>query len=286
MNTAATVTAATAAPATTTVAPPPSGAKAAPRAWLRKRPVRIALGALLCLVLAALAIALTPARWAVSALSIPGPMLAVDAHGTLWSGGATFSFGRPELRKPVPGELRWRLGLDGGPHLAATHPGLKGELRLDLTWGGLRASPQTLRLPAGLLAAAYSRFAIVAPEGELELRWPSTLIGWGSAPPVGSERLDVRWNGAASWMTPVRPMGAYRLLLTQGDGARIDLALSTLMSPLMLEGAGTYSPAEGLHLDGKARFDTATTREGRIALRELLAALGTRRADYYQLSFQ
>ncbi|ODU67039.1 MAG: hypothetical protein ABT05_04370 [Lautropia sp. SCN 66-9] len=231
------------------------------------------------------ALLVMPASWLVAALSIPGPLLAVEAKGSLWSGSAALAIGRAELRRPIDEPLRWELRFTGGPRLVATHPALAGELDLALSWRGLRAAPQSLRLPAGLLGAVHPKVNLLMPEGELLLSWPETVIGLGS-PRQGTELADLRWNSAGSWLTPVRPMGAYRVVLSQGSAGQVEIGLSSLGSPVLLQGKGSYSADQGLRLDGTARADPATTREARVELRTLFEVLGASAANHYRFSLQ
>ena len=236
----------------------------------------------LVLVTGLCALAVMPARWLIAALPASLPLAAVDASGSIWSGNAILAVGRPDTRRVLPDPLRWEFRWAGGPHLAATHPSLGGELRLSPSWRGLRVSAQTLRLPATALPTLHAGLASLNPGGELALSWPDSTFGWGSAA-VGSELLDLRWNHASSSLTRLRPMGAYRIALSQGEADRVEVALTTLSGPLMLQGQGAFAPEGGLRFDGTARADAAATPQTQAALQELLNTLGPRQGDIHPL---
>ncbi|MCK2094560.1 type II secretion system protein N [Thauera aromatica] len=239
---------------------------------------------LLVLLAGLCGIAVMPARWIIAALPDTGLLMVADADGSLWSGSATLAIGRPELRRSIPEPLRWELVLAGGPHLVASHPWLAGEVELAPAWRGLRVSSQTLRMPASTLTTLHATLGSLDPAGELLLSWPEQVIGAGTPEP-GSPLLDLRWNSAASALSPVRPLGAYRVLFSQGDAERIDIGLTTLISPLLLQGQGTWSADQGLRFEGRAQVDAAATPDTRIALEPLLNILGPRQGDHTRLSF-
>ncbi|UJB64409.1 type II secretion system protein N [Acidovorax sp. YS12] len=246
---------------------------------------RLLHAALLVLVAGVCALAVMPARWLVAALPASGLLVAVDAGGSIWSGNAMLAVGRPELRRALPEPLRWELRWSGGPHFAVTHPALGGEVRIAPSWRGLRASAQTLRLPASVLPTLHATLGALNPGGELVLSWPDTTLGL-ALEQGGSPVLDVRWNNATSSLARVRPLGAYRIELTRGEAGRIDVSLSTQSGPLMLQGQGTYAPEGGLRFDGTARAEATAPPDTRAALGDLLNAIGPRQGDIHSLKFR
>lgn len=244
---------------------------------------RLALIIVLCATCVLCALAVMPARWLIAILPSSGLLVAVDASGSIWSGNATLAIGQPPLRRALPEPLHWTLRLAGGPHLSATHPALGGELTLAPSWRGLRISAQTLRLPATILPTLHAALGALNPGGDVTLSWPDTLLSGFWARPAGSPLLDLRWNNASSSLSRVRPMGAYRIALTQGEKGQIDVALSTLVGPLALQGQGTYGADSGLRFEGTARTAPGTTPDTQAALADLLNTLGPAQGDIHPL---
>jgi len=245
---------------------------------------RVAHAVALLVIALACALAVLPARWLIGTLPAAWPFAIVDASGSIWSGSATLAIGQPGLRRTLPEPVTWSWRWSGGPHLVAHHAALAGELQLRPSGRGLSVSAQTLRLPASALTTLHATFGALNPDGEWVLRWPPLQISGSSvraAQATQAPLLEVRWNNATSSLSRVRPMGSYRLLLTEADGGGIALALSTLTGPLTLQGVGTLH--KGVVFDGTARVDANAAPETHAAFAELLNALGPRQEEHVVL---
>lgn len=223
----------------------------------------------------AAALAVLPARWLIVALPSQWPVAIADASGTVWSGTALMAIGPPESRTTLPTPVSWTTGLSGGLHMELTHAWLDGPLLLRPGLDGIAMSARTLRLPASTLAQLGAPFNTLQPGGDLQLRWPALRLG-GRVP--ASELLDVEWSDASIALSPLRPIGRYRVNLRGENNGAIAIALSTLSGPLTMEGKGRWTPS-GLSFKGVARPAPNSSNEVRAALQSTLSALGRRSGD-------
>ncbi|MER1967083.1 type II secretion system protein N [Castellaniella sp. GW247-6E4] len=215
-----------------------------------------------------------PARWVMAWIPASSPIVVVDATGTLWEARANLALGAPGLRRSLPGAAHWRVTFDGGPGLVLAHPWLRGPVRLDPTWRGLRLSAQSLQLPASALTTLHAVFNALDPGGEVLLEWPELLLRPGRVTGSGSGALRIQWRNASSSLSRVRPLGDYALSLNlTGEGEPV-LALETLRGLLHMEGAGVLQRGGRAHFDGRAWVEPLAPRETREALRPVLDALG------------
>ena len=128
----------------------------------------------------------------------------------------------------------------------------------------------SLDLPSVELSRLGSPWNTIRPSAALSLRWDSLTIRQG----VLDGRVSVELRDAASAMTPVRPLGSYRIDVT-GTGQDVSLGLRTLSGPLKLEGSGQWERRAGL------RFTASASAEGaeKSRLQSLLALIGRREGD-------
>ncbi|MCB5364382.1 type II secretion system protein N [Pusillimonas sp. CC-YST705] len=238
---------------------------------------RLIWGVVLVLIALAAALVVLPARWLLAVVPEQSPVAIVDAHGTLWQGSATLAVGAPGHRRALPDPITWSFQWKSGPRLVARHAWMRNELMLSPSWRGVRLSGQTLQLPAQALVSLHAMFNTLDPGGELLISWPERVFGLGG-PERGERLLDVQWRHAAAGLSRVRPLGAYQLTATQGEGGQVDLKLETREGPLLMRGQGKAS-AKGMQLDGVAEVDSAASGDTRAGLQNLLNALGTRQGE-------
>ncbi|MCL4185568.1 MAG: type II secretion system protein N, partial [Burkholderiaceae bacterium] len=79
---------------------------------------------------------------------------------------------------------------------------------------------------------------------------------------------------ASSAMTPVRPLGSYRVEIV-GHGGQADLSIQTLAGPLRLQGTGNFSARTGLKFTAEARPDAVE----QARLQSFLGLIGRRDGD-------
>lgn len=229
-----------------------------------------------------------PAAWLAAGLQRwvlpPGRVLLADPQGTLWRGDCLVALSDGRQAFGIPGRVGWRLSpaglLTGRLDLTLTHPMLARPLALEAGRDAWRAGPGSARVPAQVLVAAGAPFNTLQPQGVLEIAW-DTLDG---APKDPSRRFRGRvnmvWRDAGSALTPLRPVGSYRVELT-GQGAGMTIALSTLAGPLELAGQGSWSAPGGLRFEGTA----AAQPDMQAQLNGLLSILGRRAGDRALLKF-
>ncbi|GAB4118961.1 MAG: hypothetical protein Fur0026_08680 [Sideroxydans sp.] len=82
-------------------------------------------------------------------------------------------------------------------------------------------------------------------------------------------QITVDWLHAASDLTPIAPLGDYRILLT-GDGKKLVFDLDTLDGKLQLQAHGHLEPPQGMQFHGTAQALAGAEEE----LNELLHHIG------------
>jgi len=102
------------------------------------------------------------------------------------------------------------------------------------------------------------------------MRWEALSIRQG----VLDGRASIELRDTASAMTPIRPLGTYRIDVT-GTGRDVALSLVTLSGPLKLEGKGSWDRRAGVRFVAEASADGPE----QFALQSLLALIGRRQGD-------
>ncbi len=215
-----------------------------------------------------------------------GRVRLADASGTVWRGEGRLVLAEPRLAAPMPG------GVDDGPVVDGfAFPGRVAwrlsvlPLMLGLIDASVRVDPMpaavritghpaevhvaagSLDLPSVELSRLGSPWNTIRPSAALSLRWDALAVRNG----VLDGRAIVELRDAASAMTPVRPLGSYRIDI-EGSGREVALRLATLAGPLRLQGSGQWDRRAGV------RFTADATAEGpdRARLQSLLALIGRR----------
>jgi general secretion pathway protein N len=122
-------------------------------------------------------------------------------------------------------------------------------------------------LPDVNLARLGSPWTTVRPTASLGVTWQPIVIEGGRF--SGQAILELR--DVASALTPVRPLGAYRIDI-DGTGNSSVIRMSSLDGPLRLSGQGTWTQSAGLRFTAYAEADEAE----RLRLQSLLGLLGRR----------
>ena len=239
------------------------------------------LGALLGLLVAVVLFA--PARWLTdAAASASGNhLLPSEPRGTVWNGSAqlvlTGGSGSTDAAA-LPDRLEWQL-----------RPALTG-LRLLLRAGCCTPQPVVMHVdvgfngvhvrvddgvsswPAALLSGLGTPFNTLQPEGTLTLRTTGLALHLAAGRTSVAGRADADLRDMASSLSPLRPLGSYRLTVRGGDTSdTTGLDLSTLDGPLRLTGTGRWV-GNRLRFNGEAR----ALPEREAALSVLLNLLGRR----------
>jgi general secretion pathway protein N len=238
----------------------------------------------LIMTMAALAAALWqgPASWvdaALRSLSHDRVRLA-EARGVWWRGEGRLVLLDGSEQMPVsagfalPGPLRWELRLAGLPlgliDATLSLPGAERPLRLSGSLAQWRLEPGALRLPAVDLSRLGSPWNTIQPAAELSLRWEPLLVRADAV----EGRFAIEFSQVASAMTPVRPLGHYRVEVV-GAGSQATVSLATVSGPLQLTGSGNWSARGGLRLMAQAWGEGAE----QARLQSLLALIGRREGE-------
>ena len=249
------------------------------------------LGALLGLGLALLVWA--PARWLAwgVAQASQGQVQWLTPRGTVWQGSAQLLLsGGAGSRQPqaLPGRLHWTL--------SPTWTGLRLGWRADccmteaasvqaaLGWNTLRlqASDHTSSWPAALLTGLGAPWNTLQAEGQLQLRTEALQLHWAQGRLQMHGLLELNLQSMSSRLSPVKPIGSYRVALTgTPEGTPTPgLDLSTLQGPLLLSGQGQWV-GQRLRFTGEAR----AAQGHEAAFDNLLNILGRRQGERSLLSF-
>jgi len=262
----------------------------------RLSPGRVVVFSLVALLGAVLAgIAFVPASFADAALAraTQGRARLAQAEGTIWKGSAwlVLAEGRTAAGDAaaafppagdalvagvaIPGRVEWNI---------RTLPLLVGQLDAQLRfgrvaqpvrvhggWDEVRIDAGSIELPSVELGRLGSPWNTVRPSGALRLDWENLVIRRSGL----DGRAHVELRGASSAMTPVRPLGSYRVDIV-GSGSRAELSIATIDGPLRLQGNGSFDAIHGLRFVAEA---SAEARE-RDRLQSFLGLIGPREGEH------
>lgn len=249
------------------------------------------VAALIILLVTALVIA--PAQWAADYVrsATNGRLELAEASGTIWNGSAIVVLASPAetgaSRASLPERLSWQLSpwalLAGQVDLALMHPSaLSQPLAINAPLFGrtFTLSPTTLRLPASLLVGLGAPWNTVRPGGILTVSWDRMRV----EPGRWQGGINGEWQLASSALTPVSPMGHYRVQ-TNGIWPGTQLELLTISGPLELKGNGTINEGGRLRFTGRAQAMAGTDPGVKAQLTGLISLLGRRDGEGSLLNF-
>lgn len=236
--------------------------------------------ALALLAMLATALASLPAAWLAPLLErqTNGRLSLGDPQGSVWRGSAFIGVAgdRGEPLVPLlPGRFHWRLSplaLVGVVEATVDNPrALEAPLPVQGSWWRWTLGDGGMSLPAERLAALGAPLNTVRPSGRMRVSWGALTFMRTDAGLQVDGRLQLELTQMASALSPVKPLGAYRMRFDwQGGTARVNL--ESLSGPLLLTG-------QGLFADGRLQFSgqawAAEGEEQRLAI--LLNLLGQRR---------
>ncbi len=245
------------------------------------------------LVLAVTVLVIAPAQWVAGAVrqATHGRVELAESRGTAWNGSAVLVLAAaPDAgatRASLPERLSWQLSpwalLAGQLDLTISHPSALTQpvgIRASLFGGSTVLSAATLRLPASLLVGLGAPWNTVRPGGILVLSWDRLRL----EPRRASGNVAAEWQHASSALTPVSPMGHYRLQ-TNGVWPGTQLDLLTISGPLELKGSGTIPEGGRLRFTGRAQAVAGTDPGVKAQLTGLISLLGRRDGDGALLNF-
>lgn len=208
----------------------------------------------------------------------------VDPAGSLWHGSATLLLapgGDRANSTLLPGRVQWRTAfwplLGGRLHMTLQHSeAMREPVVLDASRTEATLSAGLLAVPATLLAGLGAPFNTLDLQGDVRLSWTDVRVLDHQA----YGQLTVLLADMASRVSPVRPLGSYRVALS-AQGTSTSLQLATLSGPLQLDGNGQWQQ-ERFSFNGTAR----SAPQARDRLIGLLNLLGRRvDDDTYAITF-
>ncbi|WP_269532558.1 type II secretion system protein N [Chitinimonas sp. BJYL2] len=169
-----------------------------------------------------------------------GQLTLVNAAGSLWHGSA-----QPVIKgQALADRLSWSWqpkALLRGQLVYLVRLGT-GQGMLTLGWRRLALQDAHLGIAASPVFQLDQRLAGFGLGGQLWLN--TTAFEWQAGQPNGS--LQIEWRDAASSLTPnLQALGSYQLALVPA-GKAWQLSLGTTAGRLLLNGQGSWQPAEGL----------------------------------------
>lgn len=260
--------------------PREAGDQRSPRRWAVG-------GALLGAVLTVLVQA--PAAWLATGVQSvsANQVLLQEPRGTLWRGSArlVLTGGKDSQdQSSLPTRLNWTLrpGLGSASVTLQSDCCTSTPLQAQLVpgWNAmtLRVKDSAIQLPADMLAGLGTPWNTVALQGQLRLSTDGLALQYraGRATSQGLTRLEAL--AVSSRLSPLKPLGSYRLDIQGGDNAQ--LHLTTLNGDLKLSGQGQWVGSR-LHFNGEA----SASPEREAALSNLLNILGRRQGARSIITF-
>lgn len=233
-----------------------------------------------------------PARWLAWGVqqASQGQVQWLNPRGTVWQGSAQLVLsGGAGSRDPqaLPGRLHWTLtptwnGVRWGWQ-ADCCMAQGASVQAGLGWNRLQVQvgDHASVWPAALLTGLGAPWNTLQADGQLHLNTRSVQMHWAQGRLQMQGQLELNLQNMSSRLSPVKPMGSYRIQLsgTPEGTATPNLQLSTLQGPLMLSGQGQWVGAR-LRFTGEA-----SAQEGHeAAFDNLLNILGRRQGARSLLS--
>lgn len=231
-----------------------------------------------------------PAQWGADALqwSSQGRVQLQASQGSLWQGSAVLVLHSgdgvtPQRRLPTPVHWRWQWQA-GGPllHLQSACCTPQG-LRLHARWhdGGwtVQLADGVSHWPLHLLSAWGAPWQTLQAQGRLVLDSQGLGLRGHGGQWHWQGQLHATVLNLSSALSPLQPVGTYRLALHSDAPGGPALTLSTRQGPLLLQGQGDWSLGH-FRFRGEARASAG--QQG--ALDNLLNILGRRVGDRSLLS--
>ncbi len=193
-----------------------------------------------------------------------GQLMLARTQGLLWQGTGILLLQNTSGIRSL-GAYRWQLQpwkaamqLQAGAYEPMT-------LRLRPLLARLDIDDLRLDLPAALLEVAAPQLRPYRLQGALQAH--AEHVELDARGMLG--QITVDWLHAASGLSPIAPLGDYRIVL-QGDGQKLEASLGTQGGKLQLQARGHLDPVQGVQINGTARAAAGAEEE----LNELLHYIG------------
>ena len=245
---------------------------------MSRRRVLSAMLAIVAVVITAACFA--PAAWLGDFVAGHSRLRLVYPSGTLWNGSAVLGVSDGRSTRMLPGRvgwsIRWKDLVYGRMGLAIEHGTIEDAIKVSYDGRTIHLGSGRVLWPAAMLEILGAPFNTISPGGLLRIRWgESRLSGEGF---YGTVQVD--WDNAQSALSPVVPLGDFRVALTAngGDG---EARLMTLRGPLLLEGRGQMQGGT-IRFSGTADAET----DMRASLNGLIGVLGPRSGQKVLLNWE
>ena len=236
-------------------------------------------------IFAMLAIALTcvafaPAAWLSDIVAARSRVRLIYPSGTLWDGSAILAIYDGRTARALPGRLAWKVRwwelVRGQLVLIINHPSLEEAIRIGYDGRAVYLGRGRALWPAAMLEILGAPFNTISPGGLLLVRWDDlrlTKAGFRGG-------IQVDWSNAQSALSPVVPLGDFRVVLdlAEGEGSA---KLVTLKGPLLLNGEGRMEKG---HVQFSGTADAEPTM--RANLNGLIGVLGPRSGEKVLLNWE
>ena len=228
----------------------------------------------------------------------PGRVTAIDGA----SAGGIGADRRVLAGVTIPGRVFWTLRslplLLGRLDLRLRPESMAQPIRMQGDWQEIRIDSAAIELPAVELGRLGSPWNTVRPAGALRVGWDPLVLRRDGF----DGRAWIELHNVSSSMTPVRPLGSYRVDLAGGrgedaagagagtgsmslrngaernraGGAGIRLHLTTIEGSLQLQGSGDFDPVRGLRFVAEASAGALEKER----LQAFLGLLGEQRGEH------
>jgi general secretion pathway protein N len=191
--------------------------------------------------------------------------------GSLWSGSGRLVIYYPPTVPHDLGVTEWNLNpfwVFAGRvqiHLKTVAQDTSIDTTVRMGLGRFHLAGTAVSLPAQSVAAFYPPASLISPKGQVRINADRLSFDQNGLGGAGV----ILWQNAASSLSPVEPLGDYRLDVT-GEGKTANLKLATSRGALELSGQGKWQIQNGqLQMNG-----TAMPRERASELEPLLTLMG------------
>jgi general secretion pathway protein N len=215
-----------------------------------------------------------PASWFAWALNhySSGRVQLDPIAGTLWHGKGRLVYQHPPSTPFEFGDTEWRINplwlLVGSLQLnwQSQKPDTLINTTVRMSSGQLILLETNLVFPAQLSSSLIPAAKLLSPTGQVRLQTDRLAMDRNNGMSGGG---DIQWQAAGSALSPVRPLGDYRLEVV-GAGKIANLKLTTTRGALELSGQGQWQTTTG-----KIQFNGTVTPRDRVDdLESLLSLLG------------
>ncbi|GMR19972.1 MAG: type II secretion system protein N [Gammaproteobacteria bacterium] len=218
-------------------------------------------------------LATLPASWLAWGLHRFGPhnISLTQPLGSVWRGQAILIAKQGSQLNRL-GLIEWDLHplwlFTGklGANLRLKDDDTQASTDIKLGYKSITASRLAATLPANALGRFYAPVSLAAPEGTINIKGEELVLDQQGL----HGQAIVQWRNAGSQLSPVKPLGDYRLTIN-GKGKSATFKLNTNKGALQLSGNGNWD----IYGSGQLNFNgTATPRQRNSELESLLSLLG------------